>query len=149
MLARDRQPTGRMLADVLRRSFEETKMTGLGGDLATSPVQVINNYVRIYGQLYKNMNEALSAAKVTDDQDVAEQGGWEYAPNAFAIQGLDKFVSSYYQLRYNDERYNQQIEGAPLYGYWVQSIGGNIQLDNNEDMGSTTDIHSNIMKELQ
>ena len=149
MLARDRQPTGRMLADVLRRSFEETKMTGMGGDLATSPVQVINNYVRIYGQLYKNMNEALSAAKVTDDKDVADQGGWEYAPNAFAIQGLDKFVSSYYQLRYNDERYNQQIEGAPLYGYWVQSIGGNIQLDNNEDMGSTTDIHSNIMKELQ
>jgi hypothetical protein len=149
MLARDRQPTGRMLADVLRRSFEETKMTGMGGDLATSPVQVINNYVRIYGQLYKNMNEALSAAKVTDDQDVADQGGWEYAPNAFAIQGLDKFVSSYYQLRYNDERYNQQIEGAPLYGYWVQSIGGNIQLDNNEDMGSTTDIHSNIMDQLK
>ena len=149
MLARDRQPTGRMLADVLRRSFEETKMTGMGGDLATSPVQVINNYVRIYGQLYKNMNEALSAAKVTDDKDVADQGGWEYAPNAFSIQGLDKFVSSYYQLRYNDERYNQQIEGAPLYGYWVQSIGGNIQLDNNEDMGSTTDIHSNIMDQLK
>ena len=149
MLARDRQPTGRMLADVLRRSFEETKMTGLGGDLSTSPVQVINNYVRIYGQLYKNMNNAFSAAGVTDDEDVGNQPGWTYDPISFKIDGLDKFVSSYYQLRYNDERYNQEIEGGPLYGAWVQSIGGNIQMDNNENMGNTTDIHSNIMDQLK
>ena len=149
MLARDRQPTGRMLADVLRRSFEETKMTGLGSDLSTSPVQVINNYVRIYGQLYKNMNNAFSAAGVTDDEDVGNQPGWTYDPISFKIDGLDKFVSSYYQLRYNDERYNQEIEGGPLYGAWVQSIGGNIQMDNNENMGNTTDIHSNIMDQLK
>jgi hypothetical protein len=148
MLARDRQPTGRMLADVLRRSFEETKMTGLGSDLATSPVQVINNYVRIYGQLYKNMSNAFRAGGVTDDEEVGNQPGWEYDPISFKIDGLDKFVSSYYQLRYNDERYNQEIEGGPLYGAWVQSIGGNIQMDNNENMGSTTDIHKNIMDQL-
>ena len=109
MLARDRQPTGRMLADVLRRSFEETKMTGLGGDLSTSPVQVINNYVKIYGDLYKNMSNAFRAAGVTDDEDVGNQPGWTYDPISFKIDGLDKFVSSYYQLRYNDERYNQII----------------------------------------
>ena len=148
MLARDRQPTGRMLADVLRRSFEETKMTGLGGDLSTSPVQVINNYVRIYGQLYKNMSNAFRAAGVTDDEEVGNQPGWTYDPISFKIDGLDKFVSSYYQLRYNDERYNQEIEGGPLYGAWVQSIGGNIQMDNNENMGSTVDIHKNIMDQL-
>jgi hypothetical protein len=148
MLARDRQPTGRMLADVLRRSFEETKMTGLGSDLATSPVQVINNYVRIYGQLYKNMSNAFRAGGVTDDEEVGNQPGWEYDPISFKIDGLDKFVSSYYQLRYNDERYNQEIEGGPLYGAWVQSIGGNIQMDNNENMGNTTDIHKNIMDQL-
>jgi hypothetical protein len=148
MLARDRQPTGRMLADVLRRSFEETKMTGLGGDLSTSPVQVINNYVRIYGQLYKNMSNAFRAAGVTDDEEVGNQPGWTYDPISFKIDGLDKFVSSYYQLRYNDERYVEDIEGAPLYGAWVQSIGGNIQMDNNENMGSTVDIHKNIMDQL-
>jgi hypothetical protein len=49
----------------------------------------------------------------------------------------------------NDERYNQDIEGATLYGAWRQSIGGNIQLDNNENMGNTTDIHSNIMDQLK
>ena len=68
---------------------------------------------------------------------------------SFKIDGLDKFVSSYYQLRYNDERYNQEIEGGPLYGAWVQSIGGNIQMDNNENMGNTNDIHSNIMDQLK
>ena len=149
MLARDRQPTGRMLADVLRKSFEETKMTGLGGDLSTSPVQVINNYVRIYGQLYKNMNNAFKAAGVTDDEDVGNQPGWTYDPISFKIDGLDKFVSSYYQLRYHDERYVEDIEGAPLYGAWFQSNMGNIQMDNNEDMGNTTDIHSNIMDQLK
>ena len=71
----------------------------------------------------------------------------EFTKN-YKIDGIDKFVSSYYQLRYNDERYNQEIEGGPLYGAWVQSIGGNIQLDNNENMGNTTDIHSNIMDQL-
>ena len=150
MLARDRQPTGRMLADVLRKSFAETQMTGLGGELTTSPTQVINNYVNLYGQLYGNMTNALNSARVTDDRDVADREGWDYDPETFKITGLDKFVSSYYQLRYSgDERYNQDIEGAPLYGAWVESMGGNIQLDHNEDMGNTADIHSNIMDKLK
>ena len=150
MLARDRQPTGRMLADVLKKSFSETKLTGFGGELTTSTPLVINNYVDIYGQLYRNMKNALHNAKVTDDQDVARQSDWEWDEDAFEINDLDKFVSSYYQLRYaGDARYNQHIEGASEYGAWVQSVGGNIQLDHNEDMGNTSDIHSSIMKELQ
>ena len=52
MLARDRQPTGRMLADVLRRSFEDVKLTGIGG--RTTDKAIIQNYVRIYKQLYNN-----------------------------------------------------------------------------------------------
>ena len=88
--SRSRQPTGRMLADVLRRSFEETKMTGLGGDLSTSPVQVINNYVKIYGDLYKNMSNAFRAAGVTDDEDVGNQPGWTYDPISFKIDVFNR-----------------------------------------------------------
>ena len=150
MLARDRQPTGRMLADVLRKSFAETQMTGLGGDLTTSPVQVINNYVSIFNQLNRNMTNALKTARVSDDKEFSDRNQWEYNPESFKITGLDKFVSSYYQLRYGgDTRYNQDIVGAPLYGAWVESMGGNIQLDHNEDMGSTADIHANIMESLK
>ena len=150
MLARDRQPTGRMLADVLRKSFAETQMTGLGGDLTTSPVQVINNYTNIYNQLYRNMKHAYNQAQVTDDQDLAQNQGWTYDPQAFKIDGLDKFIGSYYQLRWNNGNgnslYNQNILGGPEYGEWVQSMGANVQMDHNEDMGEVTDIHKKYME---
>ena len=95
------------------------------------------------------MANAFRAAGVTDDRDVADSSpAWEYDAQSFKIDGLDKFVSSYYQLRYNDERYNQDIEGAVLFGAWRNSIGGNIQLDENENIGNTVDIHSNIMDQL-
>ena len=150
MLARDRQPTGRMLADVLRKSFAETQMTGLGGDLTTSPVQVINNYTSIYNQLYRNMKHAYNQAQITDDQDIAQGQGWTYDPQSFKIDGVDKFIGSYYQLRWNNGNgnslYNQNISGGPEYGEWVQSMGANVQMDHNEDMGEVTDIHKKYME---
>jgi len=150
MLARDRQPTGRMLADVLRKSFTETQMTGLGGDLTTSPVQVINNYTNIYNQLYRNMKHAYNQAQITDDQDIAQGQGWTYDPQSFKIDGVDKFIGSYYQLRWNNGNgnslYNQNILGGPEYGEWVQSMGANVQMDHNEDMGEVTDIHKKYME---
>ena len=33
--------------------------------------------------------------------------------------------------------------------YWVDSMGANIQLDHNEDMSNTADIHSNIMDKFK
>ena len=43
MLARDRQPTGRMLADVLKRSFADVALTG---SRAAGGQAVITNYIR-------------------------------------------------------------------------------------------------------
>ena len=149
MLARDRQPTGRMLADVLRQSFAQTKMTGLGSDLATSPQQVIENYVHIYNTLYDNMVAAYRSAGQTDNESEAQAKNWAYVPDSFNIAGLDEFVSSYYQLRYNDSRYDKDIHGAALYGGWKQSMEANITLDGNENMESTEDIHKNIMESLE
>jgi len=149
MLARDRQPTGRMLADVLRKSFQQTRMTGSGQDVATSPYQVINNYTYIYNTLYNNMKNALETASWTDNKEIADQRGWRWAPDAFEITGIDKFVSSYYDLRSQDERYIHDISGGPLYGYWFQSKGGGLTSDHRENKDSTQDIHENIMKELE
>ena len=149
MLARDRQPTGRMLADVLRQSFAQTKMTGLGSDLATSPQQVIENYVHIYNTLYDNMVAAYHSAGQTDNETEAQEKNWAYVPDSFNISGLDKFVSSYYQLRYNDSRYDKEIHGASLFGAWRQSMEANINLDSNETKEATTDIHKNIMEQLE
>ena len=150
-LARDRQPTGRMLADVLRRSFAETKMTGFGDSVYTSPEQVIEGFTFIYNQLYNNMLSALEGAEYTSDYDFAQESGWTHAPDAFKISGIDKFKGAYYQLRYNDKEnyYRHDIEGAELYGSYRFSIEGNITQDHQENKESTQSITNNILEQLE
>ena len=150
-LARDRQPTGRMLADVLRRSFAETKMTGFGDSVYTSPEQVIEGFTFIYNQLYNNMLSALEGAEYTSDYDFAQQSGWTHAPDSFKISGIDKFKGAYYQLRYNDKEnhYRKDIEGAELYGAYAQSIEGGLTQDHQENKESTQSITDNILEQLE
>ena len=150
-LARDRQPTGRMLADVLRKSFAETKMTGFGDSVYTSPEQVIEGFTFIYNQLYNNMLSALEGAEYTSDYDFAQQSGWTHAPDAFKISGIDKFKGAYYQLRYNDKEnhYRKDIEGAELYGAYAQSIEGGLTQDHQENKESTQSITDNILEQLE
>ena len=150
-LARDRQPTGRMLADVLRRSFAETKMTGFGDSVYTSPEQVIEGFTFIYNQLYNNMLSALEGAQYTSDYEFSQQSGWTHAPDAFKISGIDKFKGSYYQLRYNDKEnyYRHDIAGSELYGAYAQSIEGGITQDHQENKESTQSITDNILEQLE
>jgi len=133
-LARDRQPTGRMLADVLRRSFAETRMTGFGGTEATDPNQVIENYTYIFNRLSENMKSAFEGAGLTSDYDKAQDSGLIYAPDDYKIKGLDKFSNSYYSLRYNDKSnfFKHDIEGAEMYGAYAQSIRGGLNADHEE-----------------
>ena len=149
MLARDRQPTGRMLSDIITRSFRDTKMTGFGDSEATSPVQVLNNYTNIFNQLSQNMDRALRSAGYTDDKEEADKYGLNYAPDNFRIKGLDKFYNAYYGLRADDGRYNQEINGAPLYGAWYQSISAGLNQDSKEDNAQAGDIYNNVMEQLQ
>jgi len=142
MIARDRQPTGRMLADVLRRSFEDAKMTGFGRAQQTSSVQVLNNYVEQFKRLSNNMNMALKSAYVTDDPDKGEP--WIYDPDSFQILGIDKFRNSWYGLRQSDPTNQYQGEvGDVAYGAWFQSLGGNIQMDTSENNASSSEIYNN------
>ena len=150
-LARDRQPTGRMLADVLRRSFAETRLTGFGDSVYTDPNQVVEGYTFIYNQLYKNMLNALEGAQQTSDYDYSQQYGWDYSPDSFKIKGIDKFKDSYYQLRHGDNEnfFKHDIEGAELYGAYAQSIQGGLNADHNENKQSSNDIKNSIMEQLQ
>ena len=150
-LARDRQPTGRMLADVLRRSFAETKMTGFGDSVYTSPEQVIEGFTFIYNQLYNNMLSALEGAEYTSDYEFSQQSGWTHAPDSFKISGIDKFKGAYYQLRYNDKEnyYRHDIAGAELYGAYKYSIEGNLTQDHQENKESTQSITDNILEQLE
>jgi hypothetical protein len=150
-LARDRQPTGRMLADVLRRSFADTRMTGFGGTTATDPNQVIENYVFIFNQLSRNMNNAFEGAGLTSDYDKAQDSGLTYAPNDFKIKGLDKFSNSYYSLRYNDKSnfFKQNVFGAEIYGAYAQSIRGGLNADHEENKQSSEQIKNSYLEQFE
>ena len=150
-LARDRQPTGRMLADVLRRSFAETRMTGFGGTEATDPNQVIENYVFIFNQLSKNMSGAFEGACLTSDYYKSQQFGLTYAPDDFKIKGLDKFSNSYYSLRHNDKSnfFKHDIHNAELYGAYAQSIRGGINADHNENKQSSEQIKNSYLEQFE
>jgi len=151
MLARDRQPTGRMLADVLRRSFAETRLTGFGDSVYTDPDQVIEGYTFIYKQLYNNMIDALDGAGYTSDYDLSQTSGLTYSPESFKVKGSDKFKNSYYQLRSTDKEgiFKHDIPGAESYGSYWQSIQGGLHSDHNENKKESKNIKKNTLDQLQ
>ena len=143
MLARDRQPTGRMLADVLRRSFSDTALTGVL-NRSNSPKQVINNYMKIYTQLHSNMIRAMEASGLTNDQDLANRrGDLTYSPVDFGSVNFGDFENAYYDLRKRDPaNYSvfPDISGGNSYIKWDYGNKGNIQQDYNEDMVQSNSV---------
>ena len=67
------------------------------------------------------------------------------------IQGIDKYVNSWYNLRSGSDGgmyATHDIYGQPTFGAWKQSITGNIILDQEEDKKSSNDIVGDTMKFL-
>tara|TARA_R100000995_G_scaffold82201_1_gene55817 strand:- start:870 stop:2921 length:2052 start_codon:yes stop_codon:yes gene_type:complete len=154
MLARNRQPTGRMLADVLRRSFEETSMTSLMGK-SNMPEYVIGKYVSIYNELYTNMSQALNLAGYVSSEAEKTNASQIVSPGAFEIPGIENFYNSYYNLRANDPAYSvagYNIEGVnvPQYPDWNGGNGAVVYQDNletNQNTESVFDKWNNIFDE--
>ena len=138
MLARDRQPTGRMLADVLRRSFADVKLTGIGG--RTTDQAVVQNYMRIYNQLYDNMAGALKLAGKNPDND----------PNMFTIEGSKNLENSYYnwlqQPQNKSEYLRPNVSGGQTYQSWFKSTQGNIDMNHQEDMEKNKVTHQSLLE---
>ena len=152
MLSRDRQPTGRMLADILQKSFADTQMTSYGfgrGAEAVDPKQVLSNYTFIFNQLAANRANALYDSGLTDDKlDVSKT----YNPAYFKIKGIDKYMNAWYNLRADPTEGGQyaahDIYGMPKFGEWKQGIQGNIIMDEQENQKSSDDIVNNTMQFL-
>ena len=156
MLARDRQPTGRMLADVLRRSFEDVQTTGIGG--RGTDRAVIQNYVKIYNTLYNNAVGAYELAGLTNDKDKADRSNGKliYDPDRFVVDGVDNLADTYYKwLRSSDQLGNiksqsmYDIGGAPTLAEWTSSFSGNIQMDQQEDEQNIESIFNQEMELFQ
>jgi len=143
MLARNRQPTGRMLADVLRRSFADTSLTGILGR-SNSPKQVINNYMKIYMQLHNDMMRAMESSGLTNNKELAsKRSDLQYAPDEFGYANMGDFENAYYDLRNRDAaNYSvvPDIPGGQSYVDWKHKTKGNIQQDYNEDMVESNSI---------
>ena len=138
MLARDRQPTGRMLADVLRRSFADVKLTGIGG--RTTDQAVVQNYMRIYNQLYDNMAGALKLAGMNPDDN----------PEFFKIEGSKNLENSYYnwlqQPQNKSEYLRPDVSGSQTYKSWLKSTQGNIDMNHQEDMQKNKVTHESLLE---
>ena len=103
-LARKRQPTGRMLADVLRRSFAESKSADIFGD-ANDPRVVIGNYVKLYNELYEGMSSQLATAGYIPNEQSRTRGDQKVS-SMFTIPGSENMANLYYNLRRNDPSYS-------------------------------------------
>ena len=156
MLARDRQPTGRMLADVLRRSFDDVRLTGLGG--RTTDRAVIQNYVKIYNTLYNNAVGAYELAGLTNDKDRADRSNGKliYDPDRFVVDGADLLADRYYSwLRSSEQLGNirsqsmYDIGGATTLAEWTSSFDGNIQMNQQEDEQNIENIFNQEMELFQ
>ena len=134
MLARNRQPTGRMLADVLRRSFREVETASLLDYASNDPRAVIGKYMSIYKELYSNMSDALNMAGVVATE--AERApGLEWAPDLFNVPGAANMANMYYGLRQQDSSYSTMgIDvpgmGIPSFNAWSTGNTGTITQDN-------------------
>ena len=142
-LARNRQPTGRMLADVLRRSFEDAKMTSILGK-SNMPQYVIGKYVGIYNELYNNMSQALNLAGVVASEDLITGLNQEVAGAAFTIPNAKNMANQYYTLRQQDPSYSTagyDIAGVGIASYpdWVAGLDSIVYQDNLENKQQVDD----------
>ena len=152
MLSRDRQPTGRMLADILARSFADTQMTSFGvgrGAESVDPKQVLSNYTFIFNTLAANRANALYDSGLTDDKNDTTK---QYSPQSFKIKGIDKFMNAWYNLRYDKKEGGQyaahNVYGMPEFWEWKEGIEGNLIMDHEENKQNSSDIIDDTMNFL-
>jgi len=109
LAARLKQPTGRLLADTIRRSIEEVKMTGLG---AGDPKQVSHRLHQFTKDLYQQYvkHSLLGGTRITQS--------WAVDPG---IYGKDRItIKDYQDGYYNFIGGSQNSPNLPIDMSWVQ-----------------------------
>ena len=103
-----------MLADVLKRSFEETQTRSLFGQ-SNMPQVVIGNYMNIYNELCQGMSSQLHAAGFIPNEESRTRGDQRLS-SMYTIPGSQNMANIYYNLRRNDPSYS-------TYGFDIQGPG--------------------------
>ena len=139
-LARRRQPTGRMLADVLKRSFAESRTADIFGD-ANDPRVVIGNYAKIYNELYQSMSSQLATAGYIPNEESRTRGDQQLS-SMYTIPGAQNMANLYYNLRRNEPEYSTyafDIEG-PGIPTFSSFMGGDTAVVSADDQQTNKNI---------
>jgi len=143
--ARSRQPTGRMLADVLQGSLKDAKYTGFGANQKSSRWAVLSAHTSIISEMYEKIDTAYRNAGITNDPDVANPQSLKYVSgmryikeldggeigntgrHMWNIKGFKEFANKYYTLK---ESINPDLKDIPFYTFNDWKNDTNVQLQN-------------------
>ena len=162
LMARSRQPTGRMLADVLRTSFEDASVTGFTG-ANVRPSMVINKLWGLANKLEGDMQSGfLSAGVMSSKKAVELYGSIEEAKamgatiddRLFSFDDKTDAIDKYYQLYFGYRNPNNQWEeiytnhplGTTPADWYGSKSSGTIRFTNEEDQISLEEQMDKEMK---
>ena len=162
LMARSRQPTGRMLADVLRTSFEDASVTGFTG-ANVRPSMVINKLWGLANKLEGDMQSGfLSAGVMSSKKAVELYGSIEDAKangatiddRLFSFDDKTDAIDKYYQLYFGYRNPNNQWEeiytnhplGTTPADWYGNKSSGTIRFTNEEDQISLEEQMDKEMK---
>ena len=148
--SRSRQPTGRMLADVLQGSLKDAKFTGIGKDPKADRIAVLSAHVGIVNEMYEKISTAYRNAGITNNPDKADPKSIHYVPglryikeldggkiagkdeHLWAIKGLKEFANKYYSIRDPETGVKgmQEIPQLTFYSFNDWQNDGEIQIQN-------------------
>ena len=165
LMARSRQPTGRMLADVLRTSFEDASVTGFTG-ANVRPSMVINKLWGLANKLEGDMQSGfLSAGVMSSKKAVELYGSIEDAKangatiddRLFSFDDKTDAIDKYYQLYFGYRNPNNQWEeiytnhplGTTPADWYGNKSSGTIRFTNEEDKISLEEQMAKEMKVFQ
>ena len=165
LMARSRQPTGRMLADVLRTSFEDASVTGFTG-ANVRPSMVINKLWGLANKLEGDMQAGfLSAGVMSSKKAVELYGSIEDAKangatiddRLFSFDDKTAAIDKYYQLYFGYRNPNNQWEeiytnhplGTTPADWYGSKSSGTIRFTSEEDKISLEDQMDKEMKVFQ
>tara|TARA_R110002020_G_scaffold5895_1_gene24241 strand:- start:1472 stop:3544 length:2073 start_codon:yes stop_codon:yes gene_type:complete len=148
LLARSRQPTGRMLADVLRTAFSDASITGFTGSEAR-PNMVINKLWALANKLEGDMISGfLSAGVVPSDWATskfeggvkeAQSRGYKVDDELFNFPAKQAAIDKFYELYFTpdvDGIWREKYTSFPLNtnpANWAGNRGNTISFSNKQD----------------
>jgi len=145
--ARSRQPTGRMLADVLQGSMKDARFVGIGTDPKANRTAVLTAHVGIINEMYEKIDTAYRNAGITNNPDKVNPQSKHYVEglryikefdggkipgtdnHMWSVKKIREFANKYYTLK-SQVPGMQDLPELTFYTFNQWEQDGEIQLQN-------------------